>query len=241
MDNLDIKEVMSNYQKKEKIWTSSDKWHYYTYQSIYSFIEKNVEKNNIAKNANVINLGSGGNPYCFDDNNMLHIDIVEKNIIGKKHSLVSNIEQINIPDNSFSCCLCVGSVLNYTDALLSIKEIYRILKPKGYLFLEFENSKSFEFYKTKTYNKAADIIDTFYNNETEKLWVYSERYVKNILKIHNFTSLELKRFHIITPLIYRLNNNSQKSSCFCWLDNIVRYLPLIKTNASNVIILAQKQ
>jgi hypothetical protein len=240
MDGIDLQNVKKEYLKKNDIWPQRDKWHYYSYKTIGAFIYKNVMKLKIPIDIDIINLGSGGNPYCFEEKNMLHVDIVGKNIINKQRSLISNIEKIDVSNNSYHCCLCVGSVINYTDALRSIKEIARILKDGGYLFLEFENSKSFEFYNTNDYNKSATIVETFYQGEKEKLWVYSESFVKQILNDYKFNILDIRRFHIVSPLIYRLNKNSIKASRFSKLDNFVSHIPIISKNASNVILIAQK-
>lgn len=240
MDDLDLQNVKTKYTERDDIWIKRDKWHYYSYETIGAFINKNVKKLKISNDIDIINLGSGGNPYCFEERNMLHVDIIGKNIINKPRSLISNIERIDVPNDSYHCCLCVGSVINYTDALRSIKEIDRILKHGGYLFLEFENSKSFEFYGTNDYNKSATIVETFYQGEKERLWVYSESFIKRVLKDYKFNILAIKRFHIVSPLIYKINKNSIKASRFSKLDNIVSYIPIISKNASNVILIAQK-
>lgn len=240
MNKLDIKKIKTNYEKRKDIWANKDKWHYYQYLTIKSFITKNVEKLNLPLNVDVINLGSGGNPYCFREENMLHVDIIGKNIQKRPNSLVSNIEKIDVLDKSYNCCLCVGSVINYTDALVSIKEINRILKPNGYLFLEFENSKSFEFYRTQAYNKSAAIVETFYQKEIERLWVYSEKFIKNILKNYGFNIIEIERFHILSPLIYKVCYDPIRAAQFCRFDKILSYFPLVSKHASNIILVAQK-
>lgn len=240
MESLDLQNIKTRYTERDDIWIKRDKWHYYTYKTIGTFIDNNVMKLKISKDIDIINLGSGGNPYCFEERNMLHVDITGKNIINKPRSLISNIEKIDVPNDSYHCCLCVGSVINYTDAFRSIKEIDRILKYGGYLFLEFENSKSFEFYKTNDYNKSAAIVETFYQGEKERLWVYSESFIKRVLKDYKFNILAMKRFHIVSPLIYRMNKNSIKASSFSKLDKILSYIPIISKNASNVILVAQK-
>lgn len=240
MDSIDLYDVKKKYSERNGIWIKKDKWHYYSYKTIRAFITRNAMKYKIPNDINIINLGSGGNPYCFEEKNMLHVDIIEKNIIDKPHSLISNIERLDVLNGSFHCCLCVGSVINYTDALRSIKEIDRILQHGGYLFLEFENSKSFEFYKTNVYNKSAAIVETFYQEEKERLWVYSESFIKRVLKDYKFNILAIKRFHIVSPLIYRINKNSIKASRFSKLDNILSHIPILSKNASNVILIAQK-
>lgn len=240
MDGIDIQDIKKKYEDRLDIWLETDPWHYYTYTAIATFIDDQINRFNISSSIDVINIGSGGNPYSFEEQNMLHVDIVSKNIKNKPHSLIANVEKIDVPDNSFDCCLCVGSVINYADALLSIKEITRILKPGGYCFLEFENSKSFEFYGTKDYNQSATVVETFYQGEKEKLWVYSESYIKQMLNSFQCKILKTKRLHIISPLVYRISKDSKRSAHFYKIDKLMSFIPRISHNASNIIILAQK-
>jgi hypothetical protein len=239
-EKLDINKIASDYNDMEKIWDINDKWHYQTYRTIERFIIKSVKKYHISKSSAIINLGSGGNPYCFDEANMLHVDIAKNNIVTKNKFLISNIEKIDVRDATYSCCLCVGSVINYCDAALAIKETKRILKDKSYLFLEFESSRSFEFIKTKNYNKMTTMINTFYCENTIKIWAYSEDYISQLLKINGFKIIALKRFHIISPLIYRLKSNSNFASKYFLMDTIFRYVPFFRKHSSNIILLAQK-
>ena len=213
-----------------------DMCHYYSYQTIDFFIRKYVLKLNISKDISVINLGSGGNPYCFNEDNMLHVDISEIRVKSKPHFLISTVEHVNEPDASFEVGLCVGSVINYADALLTIKELSRIVKKGGLLFLEFENSNSFEFAGTQTFHKKASIVTTFYQEREEKIWVYSEKYICNLLKIYNFRIIQKQRFHILTPLIYRFTKDPQKAVKFYWVDKLFHWLPF----SSNIILVAQK-
>lgn len=48
-------------------------------------------------------------------------------------------------ENSIDNILCVGSVLNYCDAIAAISEFNRVLKYNGHLILEYESSWGFEY------------------------------------------------------------------------------------------------
>lgn len=236
MDKIDLDEIIAHYEVMESIWPKADKWHYYTYQTIDTFIKTQIKKIKISKNAKVINLGSGGNSYCFDENNMLHVDITDVKIKDKPHFLISNIEHLEESNSSYDIGLCVGSVINYADALLTIQELSRIIKSGGFLFLEFENSNSFEFVCTEAFGKKASIVTTFYQDREEKIWVYSEKYIRNLLEISGFNIINKRRFHTITPLIYRITQNAQKAARFYWSDKLFHWLPF----SSNIILVARK-
>ncbi len=53
----------------------------------------------------------------------------------------------------FDNILCVGSVLNYCDALTALSELSRVLKPNGNLILEYESSWGFEYLHKSCYKK----------------------------------------------------------------------------------------
>ena len=175
--NLDLEEIIEHYKSINIIWPQTDRWHYYTYLTIDNFIRNQSKKQKLSSAAKILNLGSGGNPYCFREDNMLHVDITDVKIKNKPHFLVSNIEYLNKVTSSYDIVLCVGSVINYTDALLTIRELSRVVKSRGVIFLEFENSDSFEFILTGVFGKKASIVNTFYQGHDEKIWVYSEKYI----------------------------------------------------------------
>lgn len=238
---IDLKKVAEKYNEIDEIWNPKDIWHQKTRQTISDFINISLPEKLENFPVKILNAGSGGNNYGLNDDNILHVDIADKKICSKPHFLVSNIENIALPDKSFDVSICVGSAINYCDAMKVINEISRLLKSGGKLILEFENSLSWEFILSKGFNKRATIIKTFYNCTTdEKIWVYSEEYIYELLKLNNFKMQKIKRFHQLSPLLYRLTRN-QKISSFAFLfDNIAKYIPIIRKFSSNVIILAIK-
>lgn len=160
--NIDQKYIQVKYNNIEEIWSKDDSWHFYTFKKISNFIKTVFESFNIRENFVLLNAGSAGNDYNIKCNKHIHIDLAEQKVNTKEHFLVASIENIPLEKNSVDCILCVGSVLNYTDAIQSIKEFQRTLKDTGYLIIEFENSYSFEYLFTKNFKKKADIVTTFY-------------------------------------------------------------------------------
>ena len=141
--DLNYKKIYDEYNNTENIWLPEDKWHQYTKKRIDEFLEACLNKLHLVGNEKVLNAGSGGNEYCLAGFDHYHVDISEKSIQNKRKHVVSTIESIPLDGQLFDICLCVGSVINYCDAMKAINEFYRLLKPGGTLILEFENSNSF--------------------------------------------------------------------------------------------------
>ena len=238
---LNNNDIVNSYNNLNSIWSHNDMWHYHTYKNISTFIKKIFSKYmKESEKITVLNAGSGGNEYGIKSKKHIHIDLAEKNIIGKSHYIIGSIENIPLKQTSIDFILCVGSVLNYTDALKVVKEFYKLLKNNSYLILEFETSNSLEYFGTSAFNKNVDIVTTFYNGKEEKIWVYSLSYVKQILECTGFKILEKKHIHIFTPLVYFLSKNEKLSSKFVWTDVIFRNIPFLKNHSSNVILFCQK-
>lgn len=143
-------------------------------------------------------------------------------------------------DSFFDVCICVGSVINYCDAMSSIGEICRILKPKGLLVLDFDQSKSFEYIGTSFYSKNAEIVETFNSGFSDKIWVYSEKYINSILKSYHFKILRKHHYHCLSPLAYRFIKDETKASKYAPFDKLVSILPFLKNISCNIILTAQK-
>jgi hypothetical protein len=238
---IDLEKVAKKYNEIDDIWNPKDIWHQKTRIAISAFINKHLQIEDLNhKKVKILNAGSGGNNYNLNDNNMLHVDIANKKICQKPHFLVSNIENISLPDKSFEIVICVGEAINYCDAMRVINEISRLMQSGARLILEFENSLSWEFIFTREFNRRATITKTFYNCTDEKIWVYSEEYICGLLKLNSLKKLKISRFHQLSPLLYRLTKNQKISSLVFSFDNIVKFIPIIRRFSSNVIILAQK-
>jgi ubiquinone/menaquinone biosynthesis C-methylase UbiE len=239
-NQLDIQELVEKYSSVDIIWDKDDKWHYYVYATIKKYINRTIKKLNLNKNILILNAGSAGEEYNLTDFKHIHLDIVEKNIKHTEDYIISNIENIPLEDNYFDMIICVGSVLNYSDALQSISEFSRLLKKDGHLILEFESSKSFEYIFTEHFCKNSALVKTFYQNKEEKLWVYSEKYIKNILSLHDFIFLNEHKFHIISGLVYRITNNSNLSAKFSNIDKVLSKCKMFNKFATNIILTYQK-
>ncbi|QXV63717.1 class I SAM-dependent methyltransferase [Mucilaginibacter sp. 21P] len=241
MHRIDPNETANRYNSLEQIIDADDKWHLETERIIESFVHESVRKIPGFEQFAILNAGSAGHSYGLNENQILHVDIADKHIAHLPNALVANVEALPLSDASYDLVLCVGSVLNYCDPIRVIKEFSRVLKSQGYIVLEFENSKTFELLFKRGYNQSAVYHETFFDahGDTEKIWYFSGSYVIQLLKSYKFEVVDLKRFHVLSPLVFRLTGWPSFSSAFAKLDGILRRIPFVKTHSSNIIVLAK--
>ncbi|MBO6300987.1 MAG: class I SAM-dependent methyltransferase [Ruminiclostridium sp.] len=217
-------------------WPDDDIWHQYTYS-----IEKSAVEQWLAHNATdsmrILNAGSGGTQY-ETRGTIIHLDIIKEYIEKYDNYIVGSVEQIALPDNSVDAVICVGSVLNYSDAQKSIAELSRVLKNGGYFALEFERSDSAEFLWTPEHGKDIFFKTYHYNGQEHPLWLYSEKHVRQILLQYHLDVQECKRIHCISSLLYRFGVSEMRSAPYSKLDTFARWMsyPL----AHNVMLFGRK-
>jgi SAM-dependent methyltransferase len=234
-------EIANKFNGLRNIWQCNDKWHWYTHKKITKYINFTFKRENISKESYILNAGSGGNDYGLKDFKIMHLDIAKEKIKKFPKYILSSIEKIPLEKNSFDFCICVGSVINYCSAEIAIKEISRVLKPRSRFILEFEKTNSWELLGSDNFNKTLAIIDTFYNYQPEKLWAYNEKYILNILERNNFDVNSFERFHLISPMIYKIFKSENFSSYFAKMDPFFRLIPLIKLYSSNIILTCERK
>lgn len=233
--------VNSDYTKKlyneKKAWPEKNMWHDYTKRKIIDVVE-NIFNGYINPNADILNIGSGGSTYRIKGTTF-HLDIAETLIKNLKNSVVGSAENIPFEDNRFDNIICVGSVINYCNAMSVISEAHRVLKNNGYMILEFERSTSGEFLFTSYYNLSTFPKWYIYNNQSHMLWMYSEKYIKTLLKAYNFNIIKLIRFHNISALANRfIDLNDKILAPLLRFDNAFNFLS--KFISHNEIIICKK-
>lgn len=173
------KTAVENYNSSTP-WPQNDIWHKHTFNAEKEIVEKWLSIVS-SQNTLILNAGSGGSVYNTEGT-VIHLDIIEKYIKHFEKYLVGSIEEINLPAESVDVIICVGSVLNYADAQRAVSEFYRILKPNGFLILEFERSDSAEFLCTTNHGKDIFTNVYYYNDQKHLLWLYSERHIRQLLR-----------------------------------------------------------
>lgn len=201
-------------------WPEHDAWHSHTYTTINATVEQWLAKY-VTDDIIVLNAGSGGSIYKNCEN-MIHLDIVEKYISKYKNYIVGTVENIALPDASVDGIVCVGSVLNYSDAQKAISEFSRILKKNGFLILEFERSESAEFLFSTNHGQAIFSQKYNYNKQTHLLWMYSEKLIRILLHQYYFSIRKCKRLHILSSLLYRVGLPEEKAAHLMCFDSLTQ-------------------
>jgi ubiquinone/menaquinone biosynthesis C-methylase UbiE len=235
---INLQKVADKYNSLDKVWDESDPWHMHTHNEIQGFVRR-MYKKYARPGDEVLNAGSAGYSYGLPEDSMTHIDIADQTLKNAKRKIIASVEDIPVDDHCYDLIICVGSVISYCDPVKTIQEFKRILKPGGYLVLEFENSHTLELIGTQKYDKEQVLMDTFYKGQTERIWYYSESYIKQLLAKAKFSMHETYRWHLLSPYIYKRTNNEKTAAKYTFLDPLLRWLPFFNTNSSNVALVCR--
>lgn len=218
-------------------WPSHDRWSRHTSTNLAALI---AEFATISEGKRILNVGSHGNSYGLHADNQIHLDIAEPSMTGVALAVVGDAETLPFGNEVFDFTLCVGSVINYCSAAAAIAEMGRTLKKSGRLLLEFETSDSLEFMLTPDIGKDVALVRTFYNRMPDRLYVYSCNYISAALRANKMEIDQVRRFHLLSPLAYRLTRSERVASRFARYDNLAQRLPLLGRYSANVTLSAHK-
>jgi ubiquinone/menaquinone biosynthesis C-methylase UbiE len=228
--NIDIDQVRTLYETIKNVWPDDDMWHQYSKKQIYKYINRMK----YGEDRYLLNAGSGGNDYGLNCR-MVHVDIAENKINNFKEYKVASIEAMPFDSHTFTDVICVGSVINYCDALTAIHELSRVLKPNGSLILEFESSWGYEHRKNEAYKRDAEIVRLLYFGEYYPQWIFSPKYICNILHLAGFEIYDEFRFHFLSGISYSKYQDENRAARYAKFDWLCRVLPIIKRHSSNII------
>lgn len=232
---LNIDEIRQFYEEVPTVWPKDDLWHQYSKNQINQYIQKQ----NFDLSSYILNAGSGGSDYGLS-NCMQHVDIAENKINHCKDYTVASIEALPFTEQIFNDAICVGSVINYCDAVAAIRELSRVLKSKGTLILEFESSWGFEHRRKIGYKQSATIVELPYFGKSQKQWLYSVEYIKNILTAANFKIISELRFHYLSGLSFSKYQDENKATGWTKYDPICRQIPVLRKHSNNIILTCHK-
>ena len=224
------------YSSMEKVWPEASFWYDHTRKHIIKFVEGTLNSR-LTNTSLYLNAGSGGSEYNLSGT-CYHLDIAENLIKKFPNYYVASIDNMPFRDNVFDAVICVGSVLNYCSSLESIHELVRVLKPGSFLILEFERSNTAELWLNKEYGKKATLQNYEYLNHTHSLWLYAEKYIKDLLYKNDLSIIKQKRFHNLSAAVNRITKNEELAGKFGIFDSL--FLPVSYFMSHNMIMLCQK-
>jgi SAM-dependent methyltransferase len=233
---VDMEETASFYNSVSDVWPADDMWHQYSRCIIESFVRKHQAK----LDGNILNAGSGGNTYKLTNEKIFHLDIADNLIKQFPLYTVASVEKIPFSSEYFDNVICVGSVINYCDAIKSLSEIARVLKRNGYFILEYESSHGYEHRFSPAYMQTVHILDAKYFNQTLKQWVFSPKYIKAILRNLNFHIMKIQKFHIASGLKFSKIQDENISAKYTKYDKLLSLVPPFSLHANNEIYLCKK-
>lgn len=242
MNKIDPKEVAKRYNALDIIIDDDDEWHLRVKQAIKKFIHEQLNVIPDYASLKILNAGSAGYSYGLNENNITHVDVADKHISHLKNAIVADVANLPLKDGTFDGIICVGSVLNYCDPIDVMKEFARVLKPNGFIILEFECSKTFELLFKKGFNNSAVYIETFFDahGDKERIWYFSEKYINRLAKSYGFTIKKRTSFHILSPLVYRMTQKETFAAKFSSLDKFCSVIPGLNKFGSNIICLLDR-
>lgn len=233
---LDQEKISTFYNNVSNVWAEHDPWHEYSKKVIKAYIDKKT----FFDESIVLNAGSAGNSYGINCHKMYHVDIADEKLKDIDNAVVASIEKLPFNDSFFDNIICVGSVLNYCDALAAISEMARVLKLNGNLILEFESSWGFEYLHKNCYKKDACIITTEYIEPQHTQWLYSPTYISKILKLSDFDIVEKYPFHISDGLTSQFLND-RAAIALVYIDKLLHILPFFNKHGNNIILQCKKK
>ena len=236
---IDIDYVRNLYNNMEDIWPQNDAWYTYTHNKIVCYINDYIHNNNFSEKSRILNVGSGGNTYNIPGQ-QYNTDIAYERIKHIPNSYLANAESLPFLNNYFDGGICVGSVINYCDPFKVIGEISRTLKPKSSFVLDFEQSRSFQFINSHNFNTDATIIESFNSGSNDRVWIFSQKYIGNIIQAFGLKAKSIQYFHILSPLMYKITKDEQYAAKFTKFDKVAKHIPYIRKISCNIILTIQK-
>ena len=235
MELINYDEIRSFYNQHINCW-STDLFSIMTTRFIDKYVNNFLNKLN--KEEFVLNAGSGGKIYNTQAK-QYHIDIAENTLKNVQNAYVGNIVHMPFDSEKFDCVVCVGTVINYCEASKAIKEISRVSKKDSFLVLEYERNGSGLIEKSSRKSDFTLFFHTYFN-EKHCNFLYSDRYIENLLKEEKYSIIKSKKFNTTIPWM-EMFASEKTAHKMTFLEPILRNLPIINSYSHNRIMICQKK
>ena len=230
--------VRRKYNQIDEIWSDVDHWHTRSRREIFDAVER-LNRLHPEPHELVIDIGAGGQPQRVPSRTYMQADIAAELLRGTRNAVCADAHHLPFADGAADCVMCVGAVVNYCSLTDIVAEISRIAAPGAMLVMHIELSNSFEFFLTPHYRADAAFIKTFYKGE-ESIWVYSDRFARQVLADAQFQIIDTRYFHIASALAYRLCKKPNVAVKLSGLDAVLGSIPHIGGIADSALFICRK-
>jgi hypothetical protein len=230
--------VRQKYNQIDEIWSDVDHWHTRSRREIFDAVER-LNRLHPEPHELVIDIGAGGQPQRVPSRSYVQADIAAELLRGTRNAVCADAHRLPFADAAADCVMCVGAVVNYCSLPDIVAELSRIAAPGAMMVMHIELSNSFEFFLTPHYRQDAAFIKTFYKGE-ESIWVYSDRYARQVLADAQFQIVDTRYFHIASALAYRLLKKPNVAVKLSGLDAVLGAIPRIGGIADSALFICQK-
>lgn len=134
-----------------------------------------------------MNAGSGCYEIADPSWSEVCIDLFAAPLQGRLNAVCGTVEALPFADETFDCVTCVGEVLAYCDPSKAFSEFSRVLTRGGVLIFDFGSTTSARHLLRPQFGRAADVITDIYNDRPERVWIYSPKYIVELLRSRDFT------------------------------------------------------
>ena len=227
----------NEYDTADRIYRLKDKWQKKRYATVQAFIEKHLAPT-VTEDSFILNAASVGNSYGLPKKNMQHFDVASGKIAYLSNAQTGSMKNILFSDDIYDIIVCTGSALNNTDPMKAFEEFKRILRPKGLLIVEFENSNTIELLLKKDFNRKAVFVNSYCAKQQR--WHYSDSWINELLVLNKFETIRKRKFHYFHPLTHWTTAAETKARISFGLDPLFRLVPFARNLASHTVILCQK-
>ena len=233
--------IRKKYNEIGEVWEKTDRWHAWSKRQIEEEMRAVAQEFAATDNSSslIVDVGSGGCSYFSSIGRRIEIDIAESRLRQSGWAICASAESLPLLPKISDLTICVGPVINYCSLEEAVSELASVTKHQGILVLHVELSNSSEFIGSKAYRGDAAFVTTFYKG-VEQYWVYSNNFVRRMLRAYGFKIERVRYFHILSSLSYRLSRSPNLSSYLSVFDVLVRNLPMSAEIADSAIFVCRR-
>lgn len=163
-----------------------DEWHSFEDNGRRLFIGSELPSPKVGK-CYLLNAGAGVHILDLKGWEVVSVDLFSKPLLRQPLGVCASVTNLPFASRSFRAVICLGEVLGYCDPVSALAEFARILASEGILILDFASTRSFRYWFSAAYGRAADLVSVDYNGELEKIWIYDPKYIRSLLVKSGFS------------------------------------------------------